>query len=487
MGAKSAVIPSLVVVGITSLVAAVQHRRKGTLRFRVALSFAATGIPGAVLGGWLSRPLAPRTIQLAFAGVMVASALGMLFRRERAAAPEAPSKRGFSPAALGVGFFVGILTGVVGAGGGFLIVPALVLLAGVPMRDAVGTSLVVITFNCAAGLLGKWGSAPVDWRLTLAFTACAVGEASSGWGYWPRLGSGPEARFCRVGTGDFRLDGVRKVASVLTCDSVAVSDLREFRWLRVAHGMLLVGPACGKTVLRTGGRTMRMLLAVPVMALLGAPAMAKPDLPPGTFKAEVRMHMAADGRAERQIDHAARPSADAYATTRTDRTTTFDKMGRESHFAAPLKTQIALKIQNGDNREGNSAAPFGRRAPGRCAAEGQPPPVALRAAAQDPDRPEDPERRQPRHRQQQERVVEAGRSLRQSAHNPPLSKGQKEALCRQTGVCIPFLEGSDNTEDKTENPPRPLRASLIRHRHPIPTVVLRQIERVVRVRDHRVA
>src|SRR5437899_209102 len=101
IGAKSAVISSLVVVGTTSLMAAAQHRRKGTVRLRVALSFAATGIPGAVLGGWLSRPLAPRTIQLAFAGVMVASALGMLFRRERTEAVAPPTERGFSPAALG--------------------------------------------------------------------------------------------------------------------------------------------------------------------------------------------------------------------------------------------------------------------------------------------------------------------------------------------------------------------------------------------------
>ncbi len=187
VGAKSAVISSLVVVGTTSLVAALQHRRKGTVRFRVALSFAATGIPGAVLGGWLSRPLAPRTIQLAFAGVMVASALGMLFRRDRASGEASAEARGFSPGALGVGFFVGLLTGVVGAGGGFLIVPALVLLAGVPMGDAVGTSLVVIAFNCAAGLLGKWGSAPVDWPLTLGFTACAVGGSFLGLGLTGRV------------------------------------------------------------------------------------------------------------------------------------------------------------------------------------------------------------------------------------------------------------------------------------------------------------
>jgi hypothetical protein len=114
-------------------------------------------------------------VTLLFAGVMVASALGMLFRRER----EGSGQR--TPLGMiAVGLLVGTITGVVGAGGGFLIVPGLVLFAGVPMQDAVGTSLVAIAINCAVGLAGKWGSAPVDWRLTLAFTACAVGGSFVG-------------------------------------------------------------------------------------------------------------------------------------------------------------------------------------------------------------------------------------------------------------------------------------------------------------------
>ncbi len=195
---------------------------------------------------------------------------------------------------------------------------------------------------------------------------------------------------------------------------------------------------------------MRMLLAVPVMALLGAPAMAKPDLPPGTFKADVRMHMQVDGRVEGQVDHAARPSADSYSASQKSETTTFDKMGRESHFVAPLKSQVALKIQNGDNREGSSAARAAAATPAagtqkdNLRASHFVPPlktqIALRIQAGD------------------SRDTSNGKSASsrpadrsdKSAHAAPLSKGQKEALCRQTGVCIPYLQGSDNTEDKTE-------------------------------------
>jgi uncharacterized membrane protein YfcA len=166
---RSAVVASLVIVGATSLVAALQHARSGRVRLSVALWFAATGMPAAWLGGRISRGLTPRLTMFVFAGVMVASALGMLFRSERP-----PAERQALGQMLAVGFGVGLVTGFVGAGGGFLIVPALVLFAGVPMRDAVGTSLVTIALNCTAGLAGKWDSAPVDWRLTLSFTACAV-------------------------------------------------------------------------------------------------------------------------------------------------------------------------------------------------------------------------------------------------------------------------------------------------------------------------
>lgn len=175
MDPRAAVVSSLVVVGVTSLVAAVQHAVQGRVRLTTALLFASAGIPGAYLGALLSRPLPARTVQLVFSAVMVLSALAMLFRRERAA-------RGTRSTAgvLAVGFAVGMITGVVGAGGGFLIVPALVMFASVPMHDAVGTSLVTITLNCAAGLAGKWGAAPVDWPLTLAFTACAVAGSFAG-------------------------------------------------------------------------------------------------------------------------------------------------------------------------------------------------------------------------------------------------------------------------------------------------------------------
>jgi len=172
---RSAVVASLVVVGSTSAAAALQHWRAGRSRPRVALLFALAGAPGALAGARVSRLMSARVTMLVFAGVMVASALGMLFKRER----EAGSERS-TLGMIAVGLAVGFITGVVGAGGGFLIVPGLVLFAGVPMTYAVGTSLITITLNCAVSLASKWGSAPVDWTFTLIFTAVCIGGSFVG-------------------------------------------------------------------------------------------------------------------------------------------------------------------------------------------------------------------------------------------------------------------------------------------------------------------
>ena len=142
----------------------------------MALLLSAASLPAATLGALASRRLDGGVLMLLFATVMAASALAMLFRKGDGASgrPLVVWKM------LPVGFGVGLVTGVVGAGGGFLIVPALVVFGGLAMQEAVGTSLVAITLNCAAGLVGKLGSAPVDWTLTLAFAAVAVGGSFLG-------------------------------------------------------------------------------------------------------------------------------------------------------------------------------------------------------------------------------------------------------------------------------------------------------------------
>lgn len=172
-GAKEAVTTSLVVVGVASLFGSVGHWRQGDVNPRIALTFGVIATVGAYAGARLAVFFSGSAQLLLLAGVMLAAALFM-FRERTARGAEKESGRGFSVglAALGVG--VGVLTGLVGVGGGFLIVPALVLLGGVAMRDAVGTSLPVISMNAAAGFVGHLGNVDVRWGFVALFTAAAV-------------------------------------------------------------------------------------------------------------------------------------------------------------------------------------------------------------------------------------------------------------------------------------------------------------------------
>lgn len=167
---------SLVVVGLTSLSAALQHAFRKHLNLRAALLFAATGIPASFVGSLLSKALPPKTLLVLFACVMIAAGLAMLLRRNYT-----PSQEISVPRVLAAGIGVGVLTGFFGVGGGFLVVPTLVLFAGLPMADAVGTSVAVIAFNCAGGFAGRFSAqAPIRWLPTLEFSAVAIAGSFAG-------------------------------------------------------------------------------------------------------------------------------------------------------------------------------------------------------------------------------------------------------------------------------------------------------------------
>jgi hypothetical protein len=171
MSAKAAIASSLFVVGVTSAAAAISHARAGRVRWRTSAIFGAAGMAGAYAGGRLAAYIPGRVLMIGFGLMMAATAFAML-RRPRALRPHAQDVPVAKVIAEGV--VVGIVTGFVGAGGGFLVVPALVLLGGLPMDIAVGTSLVVIAMKSFAGFAGHLGHVDVDWKTTLAVTAAAV-------------------------------------------------------------------------------------------------------------------------------------------------------------------------------------------------------------------------------------------------------------------------------------------------------------------------
>jgi uncharacterized membrane protein YfcA len=178
---KSAILTSFVVVGFSSLLALPQHAFKGNVCWKSGLFFGLAGMAGAFGGGRLAALLSGELLMALFGGVTLLTGAAMLRPpRDRNAEVMMRAHLSACPArvpygrVLFDGFFVGALTGLVGVGGGFLIVPALTLLVGLPMRAAVGTSLFIIVMNAAAGWMGYAQHAAIDLPLTGIVTAGAV-------------------------------------------------------------------------------------------------------------------------------------------------------------------------------------------------------------------------------------------------------------------------------------------------------------------------
>ena len=175
METREAIAASLFIVAVTSATGAIAHARAGRIRWRIGLWFGAAGMVGAFVGGRAAAYVPAGVLLVLFAAMMVATAIAMLRGRgSRAGAAPSPVRELPLGAVLVEGALVGVVTGMIGAGGGFLVVPALVLLGGLAMELAVGTSLVVISMKSFAGLAVHLGHVDIDWPITLAVTAAAV-------------------------------------------------------------------------------------------------------------------------------------------------------------------------------------------------------------------------------------------------------------------------------------------------------------------------
>jgi uncharacterized membrane protein YfcA len=180
MPAKQAIAASLLVVGVTSLVGAWRHSRIGNVRGRVAAVFGALSFVGAFTSARLSTRVSGEAQIVVLAVVMVAAALSMLRGRREDAVPAGAPVRAVSPAIVAAALGVGMLTGLVGIGGGFLFVPALALFARLPIKEAVGTSTLVIAINSAGGLAGYGAHVALPWAWLALFTAVSVAGIVAG-------------------------------------------------------------------------------------------------------------------------------------------------------------------------------------------------------------------------------------------------------------------------------------------------------------------
>ncbi len=202
--AQGATTSSVIIVGITALFGTLARFRGNLIDWRTGLTFGALGIPAAYLGTRLNHAVDQRVLLLAFAAITVVAAIAMLVGNRSARpgspadgeVPAAPSggtatstttstttrlsadRRRFLVTAAKVvlsGLVVGFMTGFLGVGGGFLVVPALVIILRMPMTGAIGTSLLIITLNSASSMASRLGSPlQLDWRIVLPFTLLAV-------------------------------------------------------------------------------------------------------------------------------------------------------------------------------------------------------------------------------------------------------------------------------------------------------------------------
>ncbi|MFN8102905.1 MAG: sulfite exporter TauE/SafE family protein [Acidimicrobiia bacterium] len=209
---EQATATSLLVVGSSSIVALIPHARAGRVHWAAGAIFGLVGVGGSLVGTRLNRTIDPHLLLLLFSGLMLVAAWRMLTAcpsctavgSERAIAQDsdlaaAATRGGESTVAVAersgthvgvgaavkvvlAGSAVGFLTGLFGVGGGFVVVPALTLLLGFTMGDAIGTSLLVIAINSAVAFVGRLGGgAPIDWATTIPFAlASFVGVLAGG-------------------------------------------------------------------------------------------------------------------------------------------------------------------------------------------------------------------------------------------------------------------------------------------------------------------
>jgi uncharacterized protein len=156
---KTSIALSLAIVGITSLIGTITHFRAGNVELKTVAVFAPLAMIGTFTGAKLSVFFSGEAQLVLFGIIMLLASVFMLKESKYS-----KTKEKANPLFLGFqGFIVGIITGIIGIGGGFLIVPALVILAQVPMKQAVGTSLFVIFLNSISGFIGYLGMVTIDW------------------------------------------------------------------------------------------------------------------------------------------------------------------------------------------------------------------------------------------------------------------------------------------------------------------------------------
>lgn len=172
MDPKVSIALSLAIVGTTSLVGVFNHFRANNINLKVAALFAPFAMVGTFFGAKISKFMSGEVQLILFAIIMLLASVLMIKGRKEAEGEE--NKAIKIPLLAIQAIVVGVVTGLVGVGGGFLIVPALVLLTGLSMKKAVGTSLFIIALNSFSGFAGYLGIVAVDWAFLAKFSGFSI-------------------------------------------------------------------------------------------------------------------------------------------------------------------------------------------------------------------------------------------------------------------------------------------------------------------------
>jgi uncharacterized membrane protein YfcA len=179
---------SLFIVGLTSAVGTVGYFKKGLVNIKTAIVFGIPSIIAVFTTRALIVPAIPKEVfsigefivtknllmMLLFAVIMIAASYSMIKKDKKIIEEKSEEQKFNYPLILIEGAIVGVITGLVGAGGGFLIIPALVVLSKLPMKEAVGTSLVIIAAKSLIGFFGEGGENVINWQFLLTISAFAI-------------------------------------------------------------------------------------------------------------------------------------------------------------------------------------------------------------------------------------------------------------------------------------------------------------------------
>lgn len=237
LSTKNAIVTSLIVVGITSIIAVINHARHGYVCWKTGTTFGMAGMIGAFLGGRSSAHVPDAILLVLFAAVMITASLSML--KKHPSRSEPIDSKNLCPIHLPVmailfdGLLVGFVTGLVGVGGGFLLVPALNFLAGLPMHAAIGTSLFIIVLQSTAALVGHAEHMHIDPELTaivagFAILGSLVGSAAS-----RRI----DSRYLKPGFGLF----VLLLGGFILTQELSYEIIEQTRELIAQHRDFIVG------------------------------------------------------------------------------------------------------------------------------------------------------------------------------------------------------------------------------------------------------